>query len=231
MTLVRALLLVVCSVLAAGGAAANDDLSGHYRGQFSQTPATLKLRMSGDEVSGRLSIGDGSDIQLAGKVSEEGLAGVATSGRGTAFFEGYREFGALVIVIHETGAVTGHTMEARAEFFPAEEPNPQARAATTPERDPGLVGRWTTRQLVRQGDMVLPVGTEMTLAETGEFNERNDPDTGPKTGEWRSQGGHLELRASGADGWSRLGDYQLHGKHLITILPHTQPLVWERIPD
>jgi len=225
-------ILLVSSLLAAPASAVDDDLSGHYRGRIGDTPAVLNLRVSGSVVSGQIMQAGGADVDLNGTVSEGKMVGAASTSHGAGFFEAYREFGALIFLIHETGAVTGQSIEARAEFFPADE-SPQAdqAAAADAQRDQRLVGTWTAHGLAYRGDMVLPVTMKMTLDPDGHYLHTSEPVTDSKQGEWRSRSGHLEYRPQDAHSWSALGEYRLHGNNLIIILPDDEPRVWTRRPD
>jgi hypothetical protein len=227
--LLSVLLLLVLAGPARTALADETRLAGHYEGRIGSTPVMLDLRVSGAKVSGRITRA-GGDISLSGTSSNGRIFGAASTSGGAGFFEAYREFGALVIVIRETGQVTDEVIEVRGEFFPAEEKsvsNPSVTIATV-ERDPGLRGVWTSHQFGRRGDMVLPVTTEMNLAADGSYSETSDPPEEAKQGEWRSRDGYLEFRPPDAETWSALGEYRLHGDSLITILPGSEPRVWRR---
>ena len=235
MKILRTTVVLMCLLLGPWPAYGSEDLSGHYSGRLGDTPALLELRVAGSSVSGTLSRQDKPDITLKGQVTEGRLIGAVSSSRGSGFFEGYREFGALVIVVREPGAVTGQELESRAEFAAlteagAAEPIAKESGATI-ERDRNLAGTWTTQRLSSQGDMVLPVHTEMVLGSDGTYSERNDPDIGSTNGEWRSHSGTIEFRKQGADAWELIGDYRVHASHLITVAPQGEPLVWTRKPD
>lgn len=211
-------------------AQAEDGFSGHYRGRLGEAPATLELHVSSTHVSGKILREGGPDIELKGTVSESRLVGAASSRGSTAFFEGYREFGAMVLVFRETGAVTAQESEIRAEFFPMQEAAQPSTAPAT-EHDRRLLGRWATQRLERQGDMVLPVRTEIVLQDDGRYSERSDAPAKASDGEWRSDSGYLEIKPAGAESWLRIGEYKVKGHHLITVLPQEEPLVWTRLSD
>lgn len=221
--------LILCTFLAATPAFANDDLSGFYEGHIGEATAILNLRVSNTAVTGWITQSTGYEIKLKGTLSEGRIMGVASTSRGASFFEAYREFGALVIVFRETGAVTGQAIEVRAEFSHAKEtPSSDQTAVTDAQRDPQLVGTWTSEGRARMGDIVLPVTIQMTLGRNGRYSQTSEPVTDSKHGEWRSRAGTLEYRPQGGDAWSPLGKYQVHDDHLITILPDNEPQLWTR---
>lgn len=225
----RTLPFLIYLVLATSAAAEDDKFSGHYQGRIGDTPATLDLRVSGSMVTGRMTRHDTTEIELNGTSDEERIVGAATTGRGAGFFEAYREFGALIVVIRERGTVTGQPVEIRAEFFPADAlPGTEANAAGATQRDQGLIGTWMMRGFGRRGDMVLPVTTNMTLAASGDFSVASEPADESKRGEWRSRDGKLEFRPGNSQSWSVLGEYLLHGDRLILILPGNETQVWTR---
>jgi hypothetical protein len=229
MTLPRIALLIVCAFLAATPALANDGFSGSYEGRIGEAPAILNLRVSNTVVSGWITQSTGYEIKLRGTLSDGKIVGAASTSRGASFFEAYREFGALVIVFRETGAVTGQAIEVRSEFSPAKEtPNSNQATSTGAQRDPQLVGTWTTRGLAHRGDMVLLVKIQMTLGRDGRYSQTSEPVTGSKQGKWRNRGGTLEYRPQESEVWSQIGDYQLRGDHLIMIIPDSAPRVWTR---
>lgn len=224
--------LLVLLWLAAPVAAQDDGFSGRYEGRIGDAPATLTLRVSDSVVSGRIARPDAVDVELNGTSADGRVVGVAITKRGAGFFEAYREFGALVMVIRESGTVTGQPLAVRVEFFPAvQSPKPDNADRTSAERDQNLVGIWTTRGLERRGDMVLPVTTVMVLGADGGYSASSEPPEESKKGEWRSQRGTLEYRPQNAEAWSALGEYRLHGDNLITILPEQVPRVWTRHSD
>lgn len=225
----RISLLILCALLSAISAFADDDLSGSYEGRIGEATAILNLRVSRTAVSGWITQSTGYEIKLKGTLSEERIVGVASTSRGASFFEAYREFGALVIVFRETGAVTGQEVEVRAQFSHAkEEPISDQAIVTGAQRDPQLVGTWTSDGRARMGAIVLPVTIQMTLGRNGHFSQTSDPVTDYKQGEWRSRAGTLELRQQGENAWSALGKYQVHDDQLITILPDNEPQLWKR---
>ena len=117
----------------------------------------------------------------------------------------------------------------RAQFSHAKEkPNSDQAIVTGAQRDPQLVGTWTSDGRARMGAIVLPVTIQMTLGRNGHFSQTSDPVTDYKQGEWRSRAGTLEFRLQGGGAWSALGKYQVHGDHLITILPDNEPQLWTR---
>ena len=232
MTPLRLLFLLFCVMFAAPPIVADDDLSGIYEGRVGDKPALLNLRVSGSVVSGRITQAGGADVDLNGTLSEGKMIGAASTKRGAGFFEGYREFGALVFLIGETGAITGQLIEVRAEFFPADDSVLAERVAATPvQRDQGLVGTWTAHGLAHRGDMVLPVTMEMILGPDGHYSHNSEPVKESKQGEWRSRNGKLEYRPRDSEAWSALGEYRLHRDNLIIILPDSEPRVWTRRPD
>jgi len=231
-TLLRILFLLVCVLFTVPAIAADDDLSGRYEGHIGDTPAFLNLRVSGSVVSGQITQAGGAEVDLNGHMSEGNIVGAASTSRGAGFFEAFREYGALIVLIHETGEITGQPIEARAEFFPADasaEANPAVAIAV--QRDQNLVGIWTARGLAARGDMVLPVTMEMTLGRDGRYSYTSEPVNDAKQGEWRTRSGHLEYQPQDAESWSALGAYRLHGDNLIIILPGNEPQVWARGPD
>ena len=229
MALPRIPLLILCAFLSAAPAFSNDDLSGFYEGRIGEATAILTLNVSNTVVSGWITQSTGYEIKLKGTLSEERIVGVASTSRGASFFEAYREFGALVIVFRETGAVTGQEVEVRAQFSQAKEkPISDQAIVTGAQRDPQLVGTWTSDGRARMGAIVLPVTIQMTLGRNGHFSQTSDPVTDYKQGEWRSRAGTLEFRLQVGGAWSALGKYQVHGDHLITILPDNEPQLWTR---
>ena len=230
-TSLRALLFLIYAGFATTASASDADLSGHYEGRIGNTPATLNLRVTGSMVSGRISSADTADVELNGTSTDGRIVGAATTSRGAGFFEVYREFGALVIVIRESGPVTGQPIEARAEFFPADEsPKTDNAVDTLAQRDQKLAGTWITRGLARRGDMVLPITTKMILGADGGYSQTSEPPEESRQGEWRSRNGYLEYRPPNAQAWSGLGEYRLHGDNLITIVPGDEPQMWTRRP-
>jgi len=213
-----------------GAAEASDEhLSGIYEGHIGPTPAMLTLRVSGSAVSGLIKRSEGPDISLNGTLSEGRIVGAASTSRGTGFFEAYREFGALIIVLRETGTVTGQVVEARTEFISTNEAKTEDQARTTaPQRDQKLVGTWTTHAHVPRGDMVLPVTSTMTLGRDGRYAHTSEPVPDSRQGEWRSHNGYLEYRPQDAGAWTELGQYQVHGETLVIVLPDTSPQLWSR---
>ena len=180
-------------------------------------------------VTGRITRPDSADIELSGTSTEGRIVGAATTSYGAGFFEAYREFGALIIVIRESGSVTGQAMAARAEFLPAgEAPTTEEVVSETVKRDHDLVGTWIMRGLGRRGDMVLPVTTTMTLDADGGYSAMSEPPDESKKGEWRSREGLLDYRPENGRAWSELGAYRLHGDKLIVILPGNEAQVWTR---
>ncbi len=227
--LLRILSFLLCISLSAFAAADPDNYSGRYEGRIGNTPATLDLRVSGSTVSGRISRPDSADVELNGTSAEGRIVGAATAGRGAGFFEAYREFGALVIVIRESGPVTGQAMEVRAEFLPAgESPTTEEPRSETVQRNRDLVGTWVMHGLGRRGDMVLPVTTTMRLDAAGAYSATSEPPDESKQGEWRSRGALLEYRPENGQAWSELGTYRLHGDTLIVVLPGREAQVWTR---
>jgi hypothetical protein len=223
--LLAALACCVTAVLAA----ADDPLSGTYQGRVGTAPATLTLRVTDSMVTGRITRPGATDINLKGTMSEGKIIGAASIGSATSFFEAYRKLGALIIVLEETGAVTGQTVELRAEFFPASEAQAaDQQAAIATQRDQALIGTWTTRTYEREGDMVLPVDSTMVLAPDGEYFYRAEPVTASRRGQWRSHEGRLEYRVQDAATWSVLGVYQVRGDKLIVIIPEHDPQIWSR---
>ena len=232
MAFLRNRFFLFCVLFAATTAFADDNLSGLYKGRIGDASAMLTLQVSGSGVTGRITQSSGNNIDLKGTFSEGKIVGAASTRRGASFFEAYREFGALVILIRESGAVTGQEVETRAEFFPTEETTgSDTSASALPQRDQELVGTWTARGLASRGDMVLPVTTEMTLGPDGRYSEISEPTSESKRGQWRSADKRLDYRPRDTDAWSPLGEYRLHGDKLITILPGDDPRVWTRRPD
>lgn len=228
-TLPRILPFLTFFLLAAPAAAEDDNFSGRYEGRIGDTPATLDLRVSGSMVSGRITRADSASIELNGTSDEGRIVGAATTVRGAGFFEAYREFGALIVVIRESGSVTGQPMEARAEFLPAgESSRSEEMVSDKDKRDHHLVGTWIMRGLGRRGDMVLPVTTTMTLDADGGYSASSEPPDESKKGEWRSRDGLLDYRPENGRAWSELGAYRLHGDRLIVILPGNEAQVWTR---
>ena len=228
-TLPRILALLIQLCLAAPAAADDENFSGLYEGRIGDTPATLHLRVSGSIVSGRITRPGSAIVELNGTSAEGRIVGAATTGRGAGFFEAYREFGALVVVIRESGPVTGQTMEARAEFLPAgKSPTTEKAISETVQRDHGLVGTWVIRGPGRRGDMVLPVTTTMTLDADGTYSMTSDPPDEKTKGEWRSADALLEYRPTNGQAWSELGAYRLHGDKLIVVQPNNVAQVWTR---
>lgn len=220
--------LCVCAVLAA----ADEQLSGIYQGHVGAASATLTLRVSHSVVTGRITRSGGTDIDLNGTLSEGKIIGAASIGRATGFFEAYRELGALIVILSETGAVTGQSVELRAEFFPASETVVADKDdATAAQPDKALVGTWTTHSYERRGDMVLPVTSTMVLAADGDYSYKSEPITESKQGQWRSHDGRLEYRPKDAETWSTLGEYQLRGNNLIIMVPDRDPQLWTRFAD
>ena len=101
-----ALMLCVCAAYAA----ADDSLSGIYQGRIGSTPATLTLHVTNSVVAGRIKRAGATDIELNGTMSEGKIVGAASIGNANSFFEAYRKLGALVVVLEETGAVTGQNL-------------------------------------------------------------------------------------------------------------------------
>ncbi len=228
-TLPRLLPFLVYLSVTAFATADDDNYSGHYEGRIGSTPATLDLRVSGSTVSGRITRPDSADVELNGTSAEGRIVGAATTVRGAGFFEAYREFGALIIVIRESGPVTGQAMDVRAEFLPAgESPATEEMVSETAQRDHDLVGTWVMRGLGRRGDMVLPVTTTMTLDAAGGYSATSEPPDESKKGEWRSRGALLEYRPATGQAWTELGTYRLHGDTLIVVLPGNEAQVWTR---
>ena len=184
------------------------------------------------KVEGRIARRGAADIKLNGTMVEGKIVGAASIGGSTSFFEAYRKLGALVVVLEETGAVTGQTVELRAEFFPASEENvTEQQGIDAAPSDPDLVGTWKTRTYEREGDMVLPVDSIMVLAADGDYAYEAQPVSASRQGRWRSQAGRLEYRAKDAVTWSVLGTYQVRGDKLIVIVPERDPQIWSRVTD
>jgi len=211
--------------------------SGTYEGRIGGDSAILELNVSGTAVTGHITRSTGTTIELNGTLNDRGIIGAASTSRGTGFFEAYRELGALVFILSESGAVTGQTIEARAEFFAANNAIADETSATeqstpaVPQREPKLTGTWTTREYLAIGDMVLPVNSTMTLDPDGRYSRTSEPETISQQGQWRSLNGFLEYRAQESDAWTALGEYQLHGNNLILVKPNTQPQLWSRAPN
>jgi len=219
--------LVLCGY--AAFAAADDPLSGIYEGRIGNTPATLTLSVTSAVVTGRITRSGAIDIELNGTMSEGKIVGAASIGHATSFFEAYRKLGALIVVLEETGAVTGQSVEVRAEFFPANQAGVTDRdGATAAQMDQALVGTWKTRTYEREGDMVLPVDSIMVLAPDGAYSYEAAPIAASRQGKWRSRDGRLEYRAKDASTWSALGVYQVRGDKLIVIVPEHDPQIWSR---
>ena len=218
--------LVFC--VSAALAATDDSLSGTYQGRIGTTPATLTLRVTDSVVKGRITRAGATDIELNGTMSEGKIVGAASIGGANSFFEAYRKLGALIVVLEETGAVTGQTVELRAEFFPASEPDVTDQPAVAVPTDQALVGTWTTRTYEREGDMVLPVNSTMVLAADGAYSYKAEPTAVSRQGQWRSHEGRLEYRSKDAGTWSILGVYQVRGDKLIVIVPERDPQIWSR---
>lgn len=228
-TLTRILPFLICLSLAVPAAADNENFAGRYEGRIGDTPATLNLRISGSMVSGQITRPDSANIELNGTFTEGRIVGAATTGRGAGFFDAYREFSALVVVIRESGSVTGQPMDARAEFLPAaESSNSKEIVSETEQRDHDLVGTWVMRGLGRRGDMVLPVTTTMTLHADGGYSATSEPPDESRKGEWRSRNALLEYRPERGQAWSELGTYRLDGNTLIVVLPGNEAQVWTR---
>lgn len=225
----RLALFLYCIALTAPGTANDDHVSGRYEGRIGNTSASLDWRASSGNVTGRIIRADGNNIELSGEWSQDKVLGTATSRHGAGFFEAYREFGALVIIIEETGPVTGQPSAVRAEFFPATQaPDTAGGKQTEQQRDAKLVGTWSARGLAHRGDMVLPVISYMTLHTDGSYALTSEPDIESRSGQWRSRAGVLEYRPGDTQGWSPIGAYRLRGDTLITIEPSSEPRVWTR---
>jgi hypothetical protein len=228
-TLTRILPFLACFWFAASAAAGDDNFSGRYEGRMGDTPAILKLRVSGSMVSGQITRPGNGKVELDGTTVDGRIVGAATTSRGAGFFEAYREFGALIVVIRESGSVTGQPVEARAEFQPADESSTTEETVAEPaQRDHELVGTWVMRGLGRRGDMVLPVKTTMRLDANGTYSATSEPPDESRRGEWRSRDGLLEYQPGKDQSWSALGEYRLHGDKLIIILPGNEAQVWTR---
>jgi hypothetical protein len=223
--------LVLCGY--AAFAAADNPLSGIYQGHIGTTPATLTLRVTNSVVAGRITRSGATDIELNGTMSEGKIVGAASIGRATSFFEAYRKLGALIVILEETGAVTGQTAEVRAEFFPANQADDgtDQNGAAAEQLDQALVDTWKTRTYEREGDMVLPVDSIMVLAPDGAYSYKAEPIAASRQGHWRSRDGRLEYRAKDANTWSTLGVYQVRGDKLIVIVPEHDPQIWSRARD
>lgn len=220
---------LLCVMFAATTAVAEDHLSGLYKGRIGDTTAILSLRVAGSEVSGQITRSGENKIELAGTFSEGKIVGAASTSGGVSFFEAHREFGSLVIIIFETGTVTGQAIAVRAEFAPTDgNTYEEQHDSIAVQRDPKLTGVWTTRGLVARGDIVLPATIKMTLGPDGGYFEITEPARDLKRGEWRSRSGFLEYRPRVGDAWTVLGEYRSHGDNLITILPDQEPRVWTR---
>ena len=219
-----ALMLCVCAAYAA----ADDSLSGNYQGRIGSTPATLTLHVTNSVVAGRIKRAGATDIELNGTMSEGKIVGAASIGNANSFFEAYRKLGALVVVLEETGAVTGQTVELRAEFFPASESEVTDQQVAAVPTDQALVGTWKTRTYEREGDMVLPVDSTMVLCRDGAYSYKAEPTGASRQGQWRSYDGRLEYRVKDAASWSVLGVYQVRGDKLIIIVPERDPQIWSR---
>ena len=228
-TLPPILPFLVYLCVAVPAAADDSNFSGRYEGRVGGTPATLNLRVSGSIVSGRITRPGSATVELNGTAADGRIVGVATTSRGAGFFEAYREFGAVIIVIRESGTVTGQPIEARTEFLPAGESRAsEAIAAETVQRDHDLVGTWVMQGPGRRGDMVLPVTTTMTLDASGGYSVTSEPPDASRKGEWRSRDGLLEYQPENGQAWSVLGEYRLHGDRLIVIPPDNEAQVWTR---
>ncbi|UCH48102.1 MAG: hypothetical protein JSU95_19080 [Betaproteobacteria bacterium] len=226
----RILVLVFAAFLTAPAVFADDELSGLYEGRIGDATAVLNLRVSKTVVSGWITQFDGNDVNLKGSLSDGKIVGAASTSRGAGFFEAQRELDALVIVIREFGAVTGQAIDVRAKFSPTEAmPKSNRATSSSPKQDPTLVGTWTTRGLARQGDMVLPINIRMTLGRDGRYSQTSKPPTDSEQGEWRNRGRVLEYRPQESEAWSQIGEYQLYGDHLITIVPEREPQIWRRV--
>jgi len=211
---------------------ADESLSGTYQGHIGKAAAILTLRVTDTVVTGRITRSGAADINLNGTIAEGKMVGAASIGGSTSFFEAYRKLGALVVIIEETGAVTGQTVELRAEFFPASEAGvADQQGVDAAPLDPELVGIWKTRTYEREGDMVLPVDATMELAANGNYTYKAETVAASRQGRWRSQGGRLEYRAQDAVTWSVLGAYQVRGDKLIVIVPERDPQIWSRVVD
>ena len=162
-------------------------------------------------------------------MSDGKIVGAASIGNANSFFEAYRKLGALVIVLEETGAVTGQTVELRAEFFPASESEVADQQVAAVSTDQALVGTWKTRTYEREGDMVLPVDSTMVLAPDGAYSYKAEQTAESRQGQWRNLDGRLEYRAKDAASWSVLGVYQVRGDKLIVIVPERDPQIWSRV--
>ena len=224
-TLLGVLALCVC----AAHAADDNSLSGVYQGRIGTTPATLRLRVTDSVVMGLITRAGATDIKLNGTMSDGKIVGAASIGNANSFFEAYRKLGALVIVLEETGAVTGQTVELRAEFFPASESEVADQQVAAVSTDQALVGTWKTRTYEREGDMVLPVDSTMVLAADGAYSYKAEQTAESRQGQWRNLDGRLEYRAKDAASWSVLGVYQVRGDKLIVIVPERDPQIWSRV--
>ena len=215
--------------VSASAYASDDSFSGRYAGRLGEAPATVELIVSGSMVTGHIKLEAGR-IDLKGTTDEGRLAGAAASGRGAGFFEAYREFGALIVIVRETGPVTGQSIETRGQFTRVEKSaaNEITAPADPTQRDPDLVGVWVSRAAGRRGSIALMITTTMKLDLDGSYSRSSDPPEQSIQGEWRNDDGLLEYRAEGIQSWSALGEYQLHGDSLITILPGKDPEVWTR---
>lgn len=232
-----ALLVVISACIISAAKADDGHFSGTYEGHIGGDSAVLELNVSGTVVTGRIARSMGTTIELNGTLTEGRIVGAASTSRGTGFFEAYRELGALVFILSESGAVTGQTIEARAEFFAADNTIRDETTVTeqstpaAPPRDQKLMGTWTTREYLAIGDMVLPVTSAMTLDPDGHYSRESEPETISQRGQWRSLNGFLEYRAQESAAWTALGEYQLHGNNLILVKPNTQPQLWTRAPN
>lgn len=182
---------------------------------------TLVMRAEGDEAVGRRT-GDGR------------FEGETSSPQGTLRFVLERRGAQLV------ARYTWITPDGQAQQVPeviySRADTPSASGSASPSsasRPAELVGHWRFTRVMTSAEFSLVTDTHIVLRADGTcstWTKHQDGSGDPEEqGEWRAEGGHLQMRPPGDGSWRDAGQFTADGERLRLVLPSGDRQIFERL--
>ncbi|GBD32451.1 hypothetical protein HRbin33_01416 [bacterium HR33] len=225
------------------GAAA---LDGTFRGDIAGTPSTAVLSQQGSNLSGEIDAG-GYRYLLQGTVAGNRATGTMSDPQtgGSAQFEAALRGEELSFTIRDPSAQQIELVFRRGGQGPSSAGGPAASPDEF-ERDPALVGVWSSQDVMTSGDASLAVENVLLVNADGTFSYgsgraaagganpwgswgiEGGPGGGEVRGKWRTANRHIYVLLEQVGQWVLMARYYIEGNKMLLYFSDGSRELWYR---